>query len=139
MIDKLNVRVYATIVKENKVLVLHEEYAGEQLVKFPGGGLELGEGLIDCVQREIEEELNVKIRIKDHLYTQDHFVASRFRENEQLLTIYYDVEMMNEEDFLMLDPCIERIEWLSLDVQDNPFKLPVDQIVFEKLKQKYLP
>ena len=139
MVDKLNVRVYATVFKDNKVLVLFEEYAGQHLMKLPGGGLEFGEGLVDCLHREFEEELNVKIRIKDHLYTQEDFLVSRFRDNEQLLTIYYDVEIVDENEFLILDPCIEKTDWIDINTDENPFQLPIDRIVFEKLKQKYLP
>lgn len=138
MIDKLNIRVYATAVKDGKVLVLHEEYAGEQLMKLPGGGLEFGEGVLDCLHREFEEELNVKIKILGHLYTQEDFVVSRFRENEQLLTIYYLVEIIDENDFLIMDPCIEKTEWIPIHTDENPFILPVDKIAFENLKERLL-
>lgn len=137
MIDKINIRVYATALKEGKVLVLHEEYAGDHLMKLPGGGLEFGEGLLDCLRREFEEELNVKIKILGHLYTQEEFVTSRFRENEQLLTVYYMVEIEDENDFLILDPCIEKTEWIPIDTNENPFPLPVDRIAFEKLKERF--
>ena len=43
MIDKINVRVYGTAVLDGKVLILFEEYAGEKLLKLPGGGLEFGD------------------------------------------------------------------------------------------------
>ena len=138
MIDKLNIRVYATAIKDEKVVVLHEEYAGEQLMKLPGGGLELGEGLLDCLHREFEEELNVKINILGHLYTQEDFVVSRFRDNEQLLTVYYLVEIIDENDFLIMDPCIEKTEWIPINTDENPFILPVDKIAFEKLKERLL-
>ncbi len=138
MIDKLNIRVYATAIKDEKVLVLHEEYAGEQLMKLPGGGLEFGEGLLDCLHREFEEELNVKINILGHLYTQEDFVVSRFRDNEQLLTVYYLVEIIDENDFLIMDPCIEKTEWIPINTDENPFILPVDKIAFEKLKERIL-
>ena len=138
MIDKLNIRVYATAIKDEKVLVLHEEYAGEQLMKLPGGGLEFGEGLLDCLHREFEEELNVKINILGHLYTQEEFVVSRFRDNEQLLTVYYLVEIIDENDFLIMDPCIEKTEWIPINTDENPFILPVDKIAFEKLKERLL-
>ena len=138
MIDKLNIRVYATVIKDEKVLVLHEEYAGEQLMKLPGGGLEFGEGVLDCLHREFEEELNVKINILGHLYTQDDFVVSRFRDNEQLLTVYYLVEIIDENDFLIMDPCIEKTEWIPINTDENPFILPVDKIAFEKLKERLL-
>ncbi|KPH14053.1 NUDIX domain-containing protein [Chryseobacterium sp. ERMR1:04] len=138
MIDKINVRVYACAVKDKKVLTLFEEYVGESLMKFPGGGLEYGEGIIDCLHREFDEELNVKVEIVEHFYTQENFLVSRFRKNEQLLTIYYIVHITNEEDFLIMDPCIEKTEWISIDRPDNPFSLPIDKIVFDKLKEKYL-
>ena len=138
MIDKLNIRVYATAIKDEQVLVLHEEYAGEQLMKLPGGGLEFGEGVLDCLHREFEEELNVKINILGHLYTQEDFVVSRFRDNEQLLTVYYLVEIIDENDFLIMDPCIEKTEWIPINTDENPFILPVDKIAFEKLKERLL-
>ena len=138
MIDKINVRVYATIVKDNKVLVLHEEYVGEQLMKFPGGGLEFGESVLECVQRELDEELNIKVKNIEHLYTQEDFLVSKFRNSEQLLTIYYLAEMIDENELLIMDPCIDKIEWVSLETKENPFPLPIDKIVFEKLKEKFL-
>ncbi|MFY1046334.1 NUDIX hydrolase [Chryseobacterium sp. GP-SGM7] len=138
MIDNINVRVYACVVKDKKVLTLFEEYAGEHLMKFPGGGLEYGEGLTDCLKREFEEELNVHIEIVEHLYTQEDFLVSRFKSNEQLLTIYYMVNIINEEDFIILDPCIEKINWIPIDTPENPFSLPIDKIVFDKLKEKFL-
>jgi len=138
MIDKINIRVYACVVKDKKVLTLFEEYAGEALMKFPGGGLEYGEGVLECLHREFEEELNVKAEIKEHFYTQEDFLVSRFRENEQLLTIYYIVNIINEEDFLILDPCIEKIDWIDINQPGNPFSLPIDKIVFDKLKEKFL-
>lgn len=138
MIDKMNIRVYAAAVKDRKVLVLHEEYAGEHLMKLPGGGLEFGEGVLECLHREFEEELNIKIKIIGHLYTQEDFLVSRFRDNEQLLTVYYHVEIEDENEFLIMDPCIEKTEWIPIDNDENPFPLPVDKIVFEKLKEKFL-
>ncbi len=138
MIDKINVRVYATIVKDNKVLVLHEEYVGEQLMKFPGGGLEFGESVLECVQRELDEELNIKVKNIEHLYTQEDFLVSKFRNSEQLLTIYYLAEMVEENELLIMDPCIEKIEWVSLETEENPFPLPIDKIVFDVLKKKFL-
>ena len=138
MIDKFNVRVYVTIVKDQKVFALFEEYAGEQLLKFPGGGLEFGESVIECIEREFDEELNLKIKNITHFYTQEDFLVSRFRDSEQLLTIYYLADIVDETELLIRDACIEKAEWVSLKTEVNPFPLPVDKIVFEKLKEKFL-
>ena len=138
MIDKINVRVYGIVLKGTRVLALQEEYAGQELLKFPGGGLEFGEGILACLHREFEEELNLKIKNLQHFHTQEDFLVSRFRANEQLLTLYYLVEMVEENDLIIRDACIEKIEWISLKCEENPFPLPVDKIVFELLKKKFL-
>ena len=138
MIDKINIRVYAIYLNEkNELMALDEGYAGEKLIKLPGGGLEFGEGTIECLHREFEEELNLKIEVLEHFYTQEDFLVSRFRENEQLLTIYYTVNILNLEDLNILDDSIENVKWISLH-EENPLPLPIDKIVFEKLKEKLL-
>ena len=134
--NTINVRVYVAIVKEKKVFALFEKYAGASLLKFPGGGLEYGEGTIECLQREMDEELNLQLKNVQHFYTQEDFVVSRFRENEQLLTIYYTAEIVDESAFFIKDKSIEKVDWISLEVE-NPFTLPVDRIVFEKLNDIY--
>ena len=138
MIDKINVRVYATVLKDKKILSLHEEYVGEYLLKFVGGGLEFGESIVECLHREFEEELNLKIKNLEHFYTQEDFLVSKFRDNEQLLTIYYLAEIVDEEDLIIRDSCIEKVEWISLEIDENPFPLPVDKIVFDLLKKRFL-
>lgn len=138
MIDKINVRVYATALKDKKILSLHEEYVGEYLLKFVGGGLEFGESIIECLHREFEEELNLKIKNLEHFYTQEDFLVSKFRDNEQLLTIYYLAEIVDEDDLIIRDSCIEKVEWISLETDENPFPLPVDKIVFDLLKKRFL-
>lgn len=136
MIDKINIRVYAIYLNEkNELMALDEGYVGEKLIKLPGGGLEFGEGTIECLHREFAEELNLKIEVLEHFYTQEDFLVSRFRENEQLLTIYYTVNILNLEDLKILDDSIENVKWISLH-EENPLPLPIDKIVFEKLKEK---
>ena len=138
MIDKINIRVYAIYVNENQELMaLDEGYAGEKLVKLPGGGLEFGEGTLECLHREFAEELNLKIEVLEHFYTQEEFLVSMFRENEQLLTIYYTVNILNLDELKILDESIENVKWISLQ-EENPLPLPIDKIVFEKLKEKLL-
>ena len=138
MIDKINIRVYAIYINENQeIMALDEGYAGQKLIKLPGGGLEFGEGTIECLHREFAEELNLKIEVLEHFYTQEDFLVSRFRENEQLLTIYYTVNILNLEDLNILDDSIENVKWVSLH-EENPLPLPIDKIVFQKLKEKLL-
>lgn len=88
---RLNVRVYGLLIEEGRVLVSDEFIKGNRITKFPGGGLELGEGTIDCVKREFMEELNLPVEVISHFYTTDFFVASAFAPDNQVISIYYRV------------------------------------------------
>jgi ADP-ribose pyrophosphatase YjhB (NUDIX family) len=50
-LNSFNVRAYAICVHENKVLSVKEKYEDVVYSKLPGGGLEFGEGLIECLHR----------------------------------------------------------------------------------------
>ncbi|WET49812.1 NUDIX domain-containing protein [Chryseobacterium indologenes] len=138
MTKNFNIRTYACVIKEKAVLGLFERYRGKNLLKFPGGGLEYGEGLIDCLHQELEEELSAKIKILEHLYTQDSLIESHFEDGNQLLSIYYIAQFTHEDNFIIKEQCIEKAEWISIEKHENPFSLPSDRIAFNKLKEKFL-
>ncbi len=137
MRPSFNVRVYGLCFYGEKFLALKEMYAGTELLKLPGGGLEFGEGLIECLEREMKEELNLEIHSTEHFYTQEGFVVSRFNEKEQLLTIYYRCEISNPKDLKILEPSIQEVLWIDPQKR-NPFELPIDIIVFDLLQKSLL-
>lgn len=133
-INRFNVRVYGLLIHQNSFLILNEYYAGEILNKLPGGGVELGEGLIDCLKRELKEELNLNLKKAEHFYTQEHFEPSKFRDNEQLLTIYYSIKVENITDLQVLDQSIQELHWIPMqELKPEHVSLPVDKKVISKL------
>ena len=127
-----NVRIYGLLVHENRLLIIREPFAGMIIDKFPGGGLEFGEGTIDCLKREFKEELNLEIEVLEHIYTQDFFLASRFDENEQILMIYYKVTAKDIAQLEVLDPDIQTLIWKDLnEVTTKDLSLPTDKLVLE--------
>ena len=89
------IRVYGILLGENKkVLVSDELIRGAYYTKFPGGGLELGEGTRDCLKREFKEEMDLNVKIGDHLYTTDFFQMSAFNPEHQIVSIYYYVRAL---------------------------------------------
>ncbi|HEY0273226.1 MAG TPA: NUDIX domain-containing protein, partial [Chitinophaga sp.] len=87
-----NVRVYGIMINEKReVLVMDEYIRGGYYTKFPGGGLEFGEGTLECMTREWQEELQQEIDIVEHLYTTDFFQISAFDNESQIISIYYRV------------------------------------------------
>jgi 8-oxo-dGTP diphosphatase len=88
-----NLRVYGVLLGPNKeVLVADELIRGGYYTKFPGGGLEFGEGTRDCLKREFKEEMDLDIEVGDHLYTTDFFQMSAFNPDQQIISIYYWVK-----------------------------------------------
>jgi len=86
-----NVRVYGILIDDqNQVLISDERTENVSFTKFPGGGLEYGEGLIDALKREYMEETGMEIAVGKHIYTTDFFEKSSFNES-QILSIYYQV------------------------------------------------
>jgi len=66
--------VYGLVADEwGRWLVVEEYFRGGWIQKFPGGGVEPHEGLIEALQREFWEELQVEVRRVEHFYTTDFF------------------------------------------------------------------
>jgi 8-oxo-dGTP diphosphatase len=85
-----NIRVYGILINEQQQLLVSDEYIrGGYYTKFPGGGLEYGEGTRDCLKREFKEEMDLEVEIGDHIYTTDFFQISAFNPSHQIISIYY--------------------------------------------------
>lgn len=140
--NRFNIRVYGILINErNEVLISDECRGGIFFTKFPGGGLEWGEGLKDCLTREFQEELGIDVEIGDLFYCTDFFVESAFRKTDQLISIYFRVTYSrnNELNFEQYETSItveeERFRWLPLEkISENVFTFPIDKLVAEKLK-----
>ena len=143
-----NVRVYGILVHENKLLVSDEHIKGMNITKLPGGGLEYGEGTIECVIREFKEELDLDIEVVSHFYTTDFFVNSAFSSNNQVLSIYYIVKPKEEFnpttakfkiakelfDFEKKMEGAQSMRWVDIEkISDSDFTFIIDKRVGEML------
>lgn len=90
-----NVRVYGILLGNGKQVLVSDEFIrGGYYTKFPGGGLEFGEGTRDCLKREFREEMDLEIAVGDHLYTTDFYQLSAFNPTQQIISIYYFVNAL---------------------------------------------
>lgn len=151
---RFNVRVYGVLINERQeVLVSDEKIRGKNYTKFPGGGLEFGEGTRDCLKREFLEELNLNVEVGEHLYTTDYFQISAFNPDHQILSIYYLVKALEpiaaristepfqfDEAQLAIYEKQNETESFRLipfeDLTEESVTLPIDKIVVNLLKQR---
>lgn len=90
-----NVRVYGLLITDAKeILISDEKTLNVSFTKFPGGGLEYGEGLIDALKREFMEECQLEIEVVRHIYTTDFYEKSSFNDS-QIISIYYQVRAIS--------------------------------------------
>jgi ADP-ribose pyrophosphatase YjhB (NUDIX family) len=141
-----NIRVYGLLINSKQEVLLTDEYRMETyMTKFPGGGMEYGEGTIDCLKREFKEELNIDISIDRHFYTTDYFQPAYFFEKMQMMSIYYLVSCNNTDSIPTTTianhiPAIEgkqAFRWAKIEsLKAEDLTLPIDKKVVEMLRNE---
>ncbi|ALF56406.1 DNA mismatch repair protein MutT [Nostoc piscinale CENA21] len=81
------------------------------LWEFPGGKIEPGETIEECIRREIAEELGIEVVVKDHLITIDH----TYTHLRVTLTVHHCHLLSGIPQPL---EC-EEVRWVSLDELEN--------------------
>jgi ADP-ribose pyrophosphatase YjhB (NUDIX family) len=150
-----NVRVYGVLINEKRQILLSDEYIrGKYYTKFPGGGLEKGEGTRDCLKREFKEEMDLKIEVLEHLYTTDFYQQSGFNPDDQIISIYFLVKPSEEIRFVLTEKEfdftedqlsvykrqseIETFRFLDLKTfSAKNVSLPIDKVVAEIIKSRF--
>jgi 8-oxo-dGTP diphosphatase len=150
-----NLRVYGVLINEKKQVLVSDEFIrGNYYSKFPGGGLEFGEGTRDCLRREFLEEMNLKVEIGDHIYTTDYFQMSAFNPDHQIISIYYFAKALEEIKTPLRDKefdfdeqqlkiyessgeteTFRFIDWNNFSAES--VTLPIDKIVARIVKEKF--
>ena len=151
--EQFNIRVYGILINEERQVLVADEFIRDKYyTKFPGGGLEFGEGTRDCLKREFMEELNLKVEVTNHLYTTDFFQESAFRPGDQIISIYYLVKPLEpitarlssiEFDFdeaqLLRYKDLHEIETFRFidweNLTEESVTLPIDKVVVKLVKE----
>jgi mutator protein MutT len=133
---KFNIRVYGLLINDNQLLVTQENIAGKLVTKLPGGGLEFGEGIKDCLKRELKEELSIEVEIINHFYTTDFFVPSLF-DDSQVISIYYFISCENKLQISVSkdEKLVQNFNWIPLnELSADLFNFPIDKHVINLVK-----
>lgn len=124
--------VAAVIQKADKILATRRNYGEfKGMWEFPGGKIEKHETHEEALKRELEEELNVKINIKQFLTTIEydyphfhlimHCYLCHLSENEHLtLNVHDQIKWVNRKN-------LNTIDWLPADI-------PVAKLIMKQSK-----
>jgi 8-oxo-dGTP diphosphatase len=143
----INVRVYGLLLHEGRLLVADELIRGRRITKFPGGGLEFGEGLKDCLVREVREEIGVEALDPVHFYTTDFFQQSAFHDTPmQVISVYYTFRVVDPDGLRTVTTAFEGLKgandqevfrWLPLEGStEEDLSLPIDRLVWRLLRAR---
>ena len=141
----LTLRVYGLLIYAGHVLVSDELIKGQRITKFPGGGLEFGEGLKDCLIREIREEIGVVALDPVHFYTTDFFQQSSFHSTPmQVVSVYYTFRVADPATIPVIEVPFtgitgpgdqEVFRWLRIEGgREDALTLPIDRVVWGMLR-----
>lgn len=143
--SRFTIRVYGLFHNDQKEVLITDEFQlNTKMTKFPGGGMDFGEGPIDCLKREMMEECGQEIEDICHFYTTDFYQKALFMDGYQLISIYYLARLKEPVcfkisstafDFSEMTNGNQSFRWIKTDLL-NPedFTFPIDKQVAHLLK-----
>ena len=135
--NKIRVRVNGILIEDSSLLMIqiHSPVTGQLVWMPPGGGLEFGESLKDCLKREFEEETGICVRVNEFL-----FLNELIDNSYHAVELFYRVEQTGGIMDLGSDPehdnqsqLLKDIAWKPLSELNNLLVSP-DNLI-EELQQ----
>lgn len=115
--NQLRVRVCGICVQKGKILLVNHSGMNEsgEFWSPPGGGLQFGETIEDCLKREFLEETSTVISVGSFLKINE-FVQPPLHAIE----LFYEVKILSSEIEIGFDPEMEEqiikdVKWLSFE------------------------
>lgn len=113
--------ICAIIIKGNKIFVAQRSETMKLPLKweFPGGKLEENENEIECIKREIKEEINIEIevlkRLSNSIYDYGTFKISLIPFFANYIS--GDIVLAEHKDFKLLDKSeLLNLDWAEADI-----------------------
>ncbi|WP_319202172.1 (deoxy)nucleoside triphosphate pyrophosphohydrolase [uncultured Ilyobacter sp.] len=111
------------IFKNDKILIAKRPYDKKFGGKWelPGGKLEVGESIEDCMKRELKEELNISIKGHEYYISSDHeYDTFKVRIHSFLIRDYIgEISLIEHEDIHWINP--EDYQNYDILAADLPF------------------
>ena len=115
---------------DGKILIDRRKNEGEMggLWEFPGGKIEPGETVEECIEREIKEELDIKIAVGDRLTT----IVHDYKKFKVTLYVHLCQHLSGKPQPIECD----EIHWVETSIM-NQYKFPQANIEIINLLQQW--
>ena len=123
--------VCAVIIRENKVFIARKrpDKSNGGLWEFPGGKIQINESEEEALQRELIEELGLRVIIKQRLKSVKHFYPEKSLNIE---LIPFVCEFVSMDSGVMTDH--DKYEWIGLKELDNYNMAAADTPIIGQIK-----
>ena len=120
--------VAAIIIHENNIFATQRGYGEfKDGWEFPGGKIEPGETSQEALVREIKEELDIEIEVKDFLETVEYDYPTFHLSMDCFFCTIKSGELVLKEH--------EAAKWLTVETLDSVDWLPADQGLIEGIRE----
>ena len=120
--------VVAIIIHENKIFATQRGYGEfKDGWEFPGGKIEPGETPQEALVREIKEELDIEIEVKDFLETVEYDYPEFHLSMDCFFCAIRSGDLVLKEH--------EAAKWLTVETLDSVDWLPADQGLIEGIRE----
>jgi len=131
-IETKRIEVVAAVINRDGKFLVAQRSTGDKSVQglweFPGGKIEPGESPIECLKRELKEELNIEADIGELLLKNNHDYNFA-----KIKLITYRAEYLSG-DFILSDH--SQIKWLELAEFDQYEFVSADYRIIEHLRSQ---
>ena len=116
---KQKVRITGILIEENLILLVEQDVTDSRAWSLPGGTLELGKTIEQCLVREMKEETGLDVAIAELLY-----VCDRIQENHHVVHMTFLIERVGGKLQRGYEPesganIIKDVKMVSLDELQN--------------------
>lgn len=125
--------VCCAIIRDNENIMIARKQHGslESKWEFPGGKTEPGETRVNCLHRELKEELNITVEITQEL------PPVKYHYPDKSILLFPFVCVSKNEVIKLTDH--EEVRWVKIDEIEKFDLLGADRVVIEKyLKRIFL-